>query len=68
MEIGNEKVVDSGLLYRLHNIIAHAIIIAAITGQWHVALGTSVAVNVLNVVLYYHFHFWAGRLEKRWEE
>lgn len=54
-----------GLLYRLHNIIAHAIIIAIITGQWHVAVGTSIAVNVLNVVLYYHFHFWVERLEKR---
>ena len=57
IDVGMKRLLIRGLLYRLHNIIAHSIIIVAITGKWHIALGTSIAVNVLNVVLYYHFHF-----------
>ena len=57
-----------GVLYRLHNMMAHAVILLAITGRWDVSLGTSVLLNFLNVLLYYHFHFWAERIEKRWDE
>jgi len=54
-----------GILYRLHNVLIHAIVVFAMTGQWHAAIGTSVAFNLLNIVLYYHFHLWMDWIGRR---
>lgn len=54
-----------GLLYRLHNMVIHAFLLWAVTGELHMAVGTSLAFNLLNVLLYYHFHLWMGWIGKR---
>lgn len=54
----------SGLIYGLHIILIQSIFFWFITGNWEWAVGTSVAWNILNTLLYYNYHYWFARLFK----
>lgn len=54
----------SGIVYRLHVILVQSIFFWFLTKSWKWAIGTSVAWNILNTLLYYNYHYWFARLFK----
>lgn len=54
----------SGLVFRIHIIIAQIIFFWILTGQWKWAITSSVSWNLVNTLLYYNFHYWLAKLFK----
>ena len=54
----------SGVVYRLHIIVIQSIFFYIITGEWKWAIGISLAWNIINIGLYYNYHYWFARLYK----
>jgi uncharacterized membrane protein len=58
----------SGLVYRIHIIIAQSIFFFLMTGNWRWAIGTSMVWNLVNTCLYYNYHYWFAKLFKLGKE
>ena len=52
----------NGLLYRIHIIIIQSIFFWVITGTWKWSIGCSLTWNILNMILYYNWHYWFARM------
>ncbi len=52
----------SGLIYRLWIICVQTLFFWACTGQFTLALSTSVVWNCINMCCYYLYHYWFARL------
>lgn len=50
-----------GLFYRLHIVAAHTLFLYFFYGEWKLAFGTSALWSVVNMGLYYNFHYWFYR-------
>ena len=53
------------LAYRIHNILIWTVILGFVTNRWKLAVGAGLIVNIINTLLYFHFHFWFQKLEDR---
>lgn len=58
------RLLISGVVYRLHIIVIQTIFFWIITSEWKWAIGTSLAWNAINTVAYYNYHYWFARLVK----
>jgi len=58
------RLLISGVVYRLHIIVIQTIFFFIITGEWKWAIGTSLVWNAINTAAYYNYHYWFARLVK----
>ena len=58
------RLLVSGICYRIHVVFVQSIFFYLLTGEWKWAIGTSIAWNVINTFLYYNYHYWFARLFK----
>ena len=54
----------SGIVYRLHVILIQTLFFYILTREWKWAIGTSLAWNIINTLLYYNYHYWFSRIFK----
>lgn len=63
-QIKTNRLIKSGLVYRLFIICCQTIFFWIITGNFKLAIGTSVAWNCINMCLYYLYHYTFLRMFK----
>jgi len=59
-----------GAIYRVHIIVLQSIFwyffygITNGTWNWNLSIGSSLAWNLVNIILYYNYHYWFARAIK----
>ena len=51
----------SGIVYRLHIIVAESILLYLVTGKLEIAIKASVLLNFVSLLLYYNYHYWFAK-------
>lgn len=67
-QIRTKRLFLSGIVYRIHVIIAQSLFFFILTGEWQWAVSTSVIWNLVSTCLYYNYHYWFARLLKLGKE